>query len=677
MKSSLLKISIAFFVTIGILTGSAAPALAQTANTPPTTTSGGAGIATSLGGAAFNIATLGPVLGNVKNLLDNANKVPGGMDVVKRWTMGGLAWIMNQSLATVSTYLRITGTLLSMSMYVTLHISELVNNNTGIESVWKTIRDFSSIFFIFLLLFASIRIILGFDGGKFKKLVTGIVICGLLINFSLFFVKVVVDASNVVALSFYNAITPGMTKKIDPHNALTWFKWGINDQGLGDVFMDSLKITSIYDVSGEKWSKDLEKKNTHTQIIIAGVFGSILMITAGTVFGVAAFMMIARVAILIMVMVFSPIYFIAMVFPDMKKYANQLKDLLIGQAIFAPIFMILIYVTMKIMTAPKFTQFMGTNDPSTTLFSAILGAGGLGAIFQYIIVMTLLTTSLAAAKGFAGKSGDWADKAFKAVRAGAAQYSGLNWATRNAVGGTAARIDDRLSNTWAGNTRFGRSVRETTVGKLADTKIGGTSFRQFEKDWKATDKNIKDKNRDISSTNKFNLAMKSGNFDAVKTAMKDLGGQKSKLRFDQLTNFNVLKNLKKGDFEAIYKREDLSKEQIDKIKDYRLGALADALGKTEKDAIENMVTNMTGEDLADLQKGDVKLPNMTVMKKNLLTDNKLIEHLTQSQLKDMENMDMAIKDTIGSAIVAYTHPTTSKPHKAFGYIEKNEKLWMA
>src|SRR3989338_4272130 len=101
----------------------------------------------------------------------------------------------------------IAGKILDMSLYYTLHMSDLLTHVPVVDIGWKIFRDIANICFIFVLLWTAIGTILGVNSGKTKELLAPIVVVALLINFSLFITKAVVDASNIVALHFYELIT--------------------------------------------------------------------------------------------------------------------------------------------------------------------------------------------------------------------------------------------------------------------------------------------------------------------------------------------------------------------------------------------------------------------------------------------------------------------------------------
>jgi hypothetical protein len=77
---------------------------------------------------------------------------------------------------------------------------------TFIGDGWRIVRDLSNIFFIFILLYAAIGLILKLHHFDAKGIIAKVIIIGLLVNFSLFFTRIVIDASNVLARVFYNEI---------------------------------------------------------------------------------------------------------------------------------------------------------------------------------------------------------------------------------------------------------------------------------------------------------------------------------------------------------------------------------------------------------------------------------------------------------------------------------------
>ena len=84
--------------------------------------------------------------------------------------------------------------------------STLYTNSTFIPEAWGVVRDLSNLFFILILLYIGIKMILGLGGHDVKKMVVQVIIMALLINFSMFFSKIIIDSANILALVFYDKI---------------------------------------------------------------------------------------------------------------------------------------------------------------------------------------------------------------------------------------------------------------------------------------------------------------------------------------------------------------------------------------------------------------------------------------------------------------------------------------
>ncbi|MDQ5955336.1 MAG: hypothetical protein QG621_339, partial [Patescibacteria group bacterium] len=78
---------------------------------------------------------------------------------------------------------------------------------------WAAVRDLANMIFIFLLVYLAITVILQAETQGTMKMLAGIIIAALLINFSFFFTRLVIDGGNLLALQFYNAIdAPSLTE---------------------------------------------------------------------------------------------------------------------------------------------------------------------------------------------------------------------------------------------------------------------------------------------------------------------------------------------------------------------------------------------------------------------------------------------------------------------------------
>ncbi len=515
-----------------------------------------------------------------------------------------LYYIGYWTLSLSSLALKLSGILLNAALNATLHISDLVNKVPAIGLTWRTIRDFSSIFFIFLLIYASISTILGLKGTTPKQLIVNIVMCGLLINFSLFFTKVIIDTSNVVSLGFYNAIAPD--------NATA-------DGGISNIFSQSLRVVTVYNPTGvQKAAKaDFEKR------VGPGMFlGSIVMFIAAGSFFVVSIMLIVRIAILIILMAFSPLYFLSLVLPATGEMSSKWLKLLTGQALFAPIYLAIIYVVMRIVSSPQFGSMMYGGDANPSFSQAFIDGGAVGVVLNYIIVIILLNMALVVARQFGTMGGDYSGKAIKWFqKLGSDTIKGTtSFGMRHGVGRVASKFDDRLANTHFGNSSIVRSLRSISTTPLAKSKFGGSKSYQ---DVKKLRKEIDSKEREINKMQDVTALARLPDtepkkLENLRKAIKDLNNKAiSSMSMKELSQPIIAAHLTQSQLDDI-KKGEMSDEDKDKITSARKSGLMQILkvtpqnNSTTEAAVKEMLTDRKTEEIAKLPADILTIPAVSI-----------------------------------------------------------------
>ncbi len=509
------------------------------------------------------------------------------------------AWIGNIIMSILGKVLWLAGILLNSSIFWTLNISLLVQKVGAITIVWKTIRDFSNMVIIFLLLYEAFIMILGKTNIGAKQLLVNIVLVGILINFSLFFTNLVIDASNVVAFQFYKSIAPNP---------------GAYDNGISNAFMQALKLQTSYDPSalGASPAPGATSGNLNEiTVIFATVLGSIVELIAAFLFFAAAIMFIIRIGILIILMAFSPLAFVSWIIPKTQSFAKRWQDELISQAFFPAAYLAMIYMGMKILTYTSPGNGSGTSDfnqiinGSGSFNSAFSGASpqSAGIILNYSLVIIFLTSALVVAKQFGGAAAtyglEYANTAKKWLtnKTQAGAQAGGKWAWNN-VGGRAANAlanNERMKDWASKSTVFGtlalKGVKAVGSGYAAGIEKAANEKTKYAEslgyDRKAAIP-MEQKIRDLSTTlndlnQRVRLAKKTGiknaiddavdkqkkGEDALKTAKGDLEKFKNSRKVnygEALENtlwFKVAKNRQKA---AAKIRIDLLNKEIEDTK---------------------------------------------------------------------------------------------------------------
>lgn len=344
---------------------------------------------------------------------------------------GVIVGLMEAVLGLAGLIVGLAGVMLNGIVYHTVvNVANNYGNITAINSAWTTVRDLANMVFIFLLLYVAIRTILG-QGEESKKLIVNIIIVAILINFSLFFTKIVIDASNILALFFYNAISPGAVAN--------GFSLAPGSTSIADQFMSRLELTNLYNVS----------KIDTSAIFTMGIMGTIMLMIAAFVFFSIAIMFVVRYVVLILVLILSPLAFLSYAFPALRSVGKKWLDALIGQAFFAPIYFMITWIALKVLGDIAVVLGINTGDLQDARRSlsqlAMAQAGQLTiepfmVFLNFLVVIVFLIASLSIAKSWANKAGDGATKAHKLITG--ATIGTVAFAGRQTFGRAATRLSE-------------------------------------------------------------------------------------------------------------------------------------------------------------------------------------------------------------------------------------------
>jgi hypothetical protein len=252
----------------------------------------------------------------------------------------------------------------------------------SVETLWKIFRDFGNLIIIFSLLFLAIKTIFNGDGFADRKILGGVLLAAIFINFSLFFTKLVFDISNIASISIINNI--GST----------------DNQGLS-LTSNVVKNFSFAKITGTSFASTVNDSfaNRMATQLSQSVFGFILMFVTGCIFLAACLFLCVRFLIFLLLMMTSPIGFIGKFIPMIDRQTKKWWDELWKQAIALPVFCLMLYVAFlyiqnvgnssnlaKIEWSKLFTGDI--NDVGSSIASM------LKAIFSFLISLGLLIAAI-------------------------------------------------------------------------------------------------------------------------------------------------------------------------------------------------------------------------------------------------------------------------------------------
>ena len=358
-----------------------------------------------------------PVPKNTEGNSDFDNTVNDQLCVLIHWANGTMQGCILQIV--YWTFYTLGGWLLAVAAYVFNYLIAITLSSTFlmagfVPSAWATVRDFSNIFFIIVLLYLAIETILGFSH-EAKKIIVRVIIMALLINFSMFFTKILIDTSNVLALVFYNKI------KVQSPNSGSWKDVA---GGLTNSFNPTTKLNADFfksaaDITVPGKPPTGSGVSVGTLIGITVIAGAIMLFAAYALF-VSALSFLGRLVELFILIIFSPFAFMSWSVPFLSgtEYIgwDSWFKRLFSVSFMAPIFMFFLYFIFLLLDKPMFS---GIGEGSNDLMLKLLGM-----IIPALVVLVLLLKATSFAKKGSGALGEVA-------------ISGAKLAAGLAVGGIA------------------------------------------------------------------------------------------------------------------------------------------------------------------------------------------------------------------------------------------------
>ncbi len=387
---------------------------------------------------------------------------PGGTKpAASDWKTELGAWFGDQILSLAAYFTGKAGMLLASTIDRTvIGMGKFITKDTSIGAAinqsWTIIRDICNLLFIFGFVYIGIKTILDSDDSGTKSLVAKIIIGALLINFSLYFTKVVIDVSNFLATEIYTQATGGAST-ITPRG------------DIGLQFANQLGIGSLYKTAGTAEFKNV----TGGGMLWFYIMGAIFLLITTFVLAAGAILLIIRFVALIFIMIFSPILFAGTIFPKTQGAVEDLWGKLISYSFFAPVYFLLLFISLKITGATT-----ATLRGDTPMSSGMAGTQfeSFGVILNFLIIIMFMIMSLLAAQKMSIAGGSQAIKFGNTLRG----YG------QRAVGASTAGLAAKIGRSTVG--RVGNTLADKKWLKDAAAKggPGGFGARQLFKASKAT-----------------------------------------------------------------------------------------------------------------------------------------------------------------------------------------------
>lgn len=338
--------------------------------------------------------------------------------------------------------------------------------NEGMLIAWGVMRDVANIGLLFGFILMGVLLILNVEGGgghghgggmSAKKAIPRLIIFAVLLNFSLFASQLVIDVANAFSSSFATLAgescstntSTGTNADNSAQDNDACANIGIAGQVLKVTGLTALWDTEALDI--ETGMKNLVDRPYSYAVSL--IMLSIFVLITAMVLLAGAIMLIIRVVILSLLMVTSPVGFAGMAIPKLQGIATMWWSKLMSQAFFAPVYLLLIFISIKLTE--------GLTEGNATLANALIAnegnsvAGNMQVVMVFLIVIGFMIGSLIAATKMGAMGASFATNAASALAFGAVTR-GANFTTGGAAYGL-RRIQQK--------TGFGGRVGEVMVNR--------------------------------------------------------------------------------------------------------------------------------------------------------------------------------------------------------------------
>ncbi len=333
-------------------------------------------------------------------------------------------------------------------------------DSVGIINVgWVAIRDMSNILFIFMLLYLAIATILQLDEHGVKHGLSRLIVGAVLINFSLFFVKIPIDISNILAIEIYDKINP-----LDGSG----FK-------MGDAILSSLNFQNVYgaQTSSSSWGSDtIEAAQAFAQTnapTTTFIMAMIMIAAIIFIFIAVIIIFIKRLVTLMMLMIFSPLAFAGIAIPNHSishEIDSKFWGTLLRESFFAPVFMFIMYLGLMILNSDGFKVSvfgLGGSNGGSSFFGGVISTG---TIINYVVVIFIFIFALTVSEVMGVKGAEGAIKAFDGMRGYAS-----GWVGRNTIG--------RIANSTLQKGNSAEWLRKAAAGQVGGNMLTRFAAQQF------------------------------------------------------------------------------------------------------------------------------------------------------------------------------------------------------
>jgi hypothetical protein len=363
-----------------------------------------------------------------------------------------IAWLLYWVMVMMGYLLGLVGVIFNWIVVITVfQYATFFGNSSGMLAAWGVLRDIGNIGLIFGFISMGILMILDLHSFDARKALPRLLVFAVLMNFSLFASEAIVDVANTLAAGIFQ-----QAGKATFASAAACATANANDTtvqpctGSTDVRGTQIGIADVIindSYAGSALSISKPSGNSGKQVFAyLGITIFILIVMALLI--AASIMFFTRAVVLTVLLVVSPLGFAGMAIPMFQKQAEQWLQNLIKNAFFAPTFLLLVLVGLKVMEGAR-SALGGNNTLGNALQSPGTSVGGVLIVFGLTIGFMIAALKYAEGSGAAGASFATGFAKKTAMKVGMAPVRLAGLGARETVGRGVAKLPDKYESVMA------------------------------------------------------------------------------------------------------------------------------------------------------------------------------------------------------------------------------------
>ena len=310
-----------------------------------------------------------------------------------------------------------------------------------VNDLWVIVRNFSNMIFIFVLIYTGVQTMLNMGG--WQRAVRNVVIIALLINFSLFATKVVIDAGNILAVGIYSSMGADSPTQLISGN--------MKARGISQALVAGFNPAKFLGASARPMSDPF-------LALVVFIIATVVNAYVAYVLIKAALLFLGRLLAFWYLMIISPFAFTSITMPKGNIFDDWTKTLF-AQAFVAPVFLFFIYIIMQVVSSGVLSEMF--NSTSTTFGGVAIDM----VIIPAILAMAIILALKKVLKFTESMAGDFGSAASNFVGSAVGTVGGL--ALGAATGGAAFALRQTVGRMAAS------AMRDGSIQEIADSQGGG------------------------------------------------------------------------------------------------------------------------------------------------------------------------------------------------------------